>query len=149
MAMIDELERKVIRAMNKNARKSFREIAREVGSSATAVIHAVKKMEASGVLRGYVPIVDPGYFGYQLAAIVGIRISQGKLLEIQQKISEDPRVIAVYDVLGEWDSFIIGYFKDREDLNQFLKQLLAMRHVDRTVTHLVLNVVKEERRIAV
>ncbi len=147
--MIDELERKVIRAMNKNARKSFREIAREVGSSATAVIHAVKKMESAGVLRGYVPVVDAGYFGYQLAAIVGIRISQGKLLEIQQKISEDPRVIAVYDVLGEWDSFIIGYFKDREDLNAFLKQLLAIRHVDRTVTHLVLNVVKEERRITV
>ena len=50
---------------------------------------------------------------------------------------------------GEWDSIIIGYFKDRQDLNAFLKQLLSFKNVDRSVTHIVLNVVKEERRIIV
>jgi DNA-binding Lrp family transcriptional regulator len=58
-------------------------------------------------------------------------------------------VAAVYDVTGDWDAFIIGRFAGREDLNGFVKGLLAIPHVDRTVTHLVLNVVKEEPRIAV
>jgi DNA-binding Lrp family transcriptional regulator len=147
--MIDELDRKVIRVLNTNARKSFREIAKEVGTSTTAVIHTVKKLEAAGAVRGYVPVVNPEYFGIGLVAVVAVRFSKGKLLETQKRIAQDPHVAAVYDVTGDWDSFIVGRFSGREDLNAFVKGLLAIPHVDRTVTHLVLNTVKEEPRIAV
>jgi DNA-binding Lrp family transcriptional regulator len=145
--MIDELDRKIVRALNVNARRSFREIAKEVGTSATSVIHAVKKLEAAGAIKGYAPIVDPEYFGVGLAAIVAVRISKGKLIETQKRIARDPHVAAVYDVTGDWDSFIVGRFSGREDLNGFIKGLLALPHVDRTVTHIVLNVVKEEPRL--
>ncbi|MCX6570903.1 MAG: Lrp/AsnC family transcriptional regulator [Candidatus Aminicenantes bacterium] len=147
--MIDELDRKIVRVLNANGRKSFREVAKEVGTSATAVINTVKKLEAAGAVRGYVPVVDPEYFGFHLAAIIAVRISRGKLLETQKRISRDVHVAAVYDVTGDWDSFIIGRFTDREDLNGFIKKLLAIPYVDRTVTHLVLNVVKEDPRVAV
>ena len=147
--MIDELERKIIREMNRNARLSFREIAKELGTSATAVVNKVKKLEASGVVRGYIPLVRPEYFGFELTAIIALRITKGKLLETQQRISEDHRVAAVFDVTGEWDSFVIGRFKGRDDLNDFLKGILSLPNVDRTVTHLVLNVVKDEKRIPV
>lgn len=147
--MIDELERKIVRAMNQNARKSFREIAKELGTSATAIVNKVKKLETSGVIRGYIPIVRAEYFGLELTAVIALRISKGKLLETQQRISEDRRVVAVYDVTGEWDSLVIGRFRGRDDLNDFIKGILSLPYVDRTVTHLVLNVVKEEKRVPV
>ncbi|MCK4430438.1 MAG: Lrp/AsnC family transcriptional regulator [Candidatus Aminicenantes bacterium] len=147
--MIDDLGKKIIRVLNQNARRSFREIAKEVGTSVTAVIHKIKKFEESGVIKGYIPIVDPEYFDLKLIAIIAIRISRGKLLETQKKIAEDPRVVAVYDITGEWDSIIIGYFKDQQDLNSFIKNLLSQENVDRSVTHIVLNMIKEERRILV
>jgi DNA-binding Lrp family transcriptional regulator len=147
--MIDELDRKIIRILNQNARKSFREVAKEVGTSVTAVINKVKKLEGLKVIKGYIPIIDAEYFGFKLIAIIALRISKGKLLETQEKISEDPHVMAVYDITGEWDSLVIGYFEDREDLNRFIKNLLSLRYIDRTITHIVLNVVKEERRIPV
>lgn len=147
--MVDELDKKIIRVLNKNARKSFREIARMVDTSVTGVIHRIKKFENSGVIKGYIPLVNPEYFGLNLIAIIALRISQGKLLEAQKEIAQDSRVVAVYDITGEWDSLIIGYFKDREDLNMFIKNVLSMKYVDRTVTHIVLNVVKEEKRVLV
>ncbi len=147
--MIDELDRKIVRVLNANARKSFREVAKEVGISAMAVINTVKKLEAAGAIRGYVPVLNPEYFGLRLAAIIAVRISKGKLIETQRKIAMDPRVEGVYDVTGDWDSFVIGWFKDREDLNRFVKKLLGLPFVDRTMTHIVLNVVKEERRVLV
>lgn len=146
--MIDELDRKIVRALNANARRSFREIAKEVGTSAPSVIHAVKRLESAGVIKGYVPVVDPEYFGIGLSAIIAVRISKGKLLETQRRIAQDPHVAAVYDVTGDWDSFVVGRFSGREDLNGFIKGLLAIPHVDRTVTHIVLNVVKEEPRLS-
>lgn len=147
--MVDELDKKIIRVLNKNARKSFREIARMVDASVTGVIHRIKKFENSGVIKGYIPLVNPEYFGLNLIAIIALRISQGKLLEAQKEIAKDSRVVAVYDITGEWDSLIIGYFKEREDLNMFIKNVLSMKYVDRTVTHIVLNVVKEEKRVLV
>ncbi len=145
--MIDDLARKIVRALNQNARKSYREIAKDIGTSATAVINKVRKLEASGAIKGYVPVVDPGHFGIDLVAIIALRISKGKLLETQEKISSDRRVAAVYDITGEWDSLVIGYFKGRDDLNDFIKGILSLPFIDRTVTHLVLNVVKDEKRV--
>ena len=147
--MKDDLDRKIIRVLNRNARRSYREIAKEVGTSVTAVIHRIKKLEESGAIGGYIPIVDQDQFGLSLIAIITLRISQGKLLDIQRRIAEDPRISAVYDITGEWDSVVIGYFRDRNDLNDFIKELLSLENVDRSNTHIVLNVVKEERRIPV
>ncbi|MFH1944721.1 MAG: Lrp/AsnC family transcriptional regulator [Acidobacteriota bacterium] len=146
---MDDLDRKIIRALNQNARKSYREIAKDVDSSVTAVIHRIKKFEEAGVLKGFIPVVDMESFGKNIVAVIALRISQGKLIETQKKIAEDDRVAAVYDVTGEWDSFVIAYFEDRQDLNNFIKTLLSHKNVDRSVTHMVLNVVKEERRILV
>jgi len=147
--MIDDLDRKIVRVLNQNARKSFRDVAKEVETSVTAVINRVKKLEESGFIQGYIPLIEPEYFGLDLTAIIALRISKGKLLETQKKIAKDSRVVFIYDITGEWDSLIIGYFKDRKDLNDFIKNLLSLEYVDRTVTHIVLNVVKEERRILV
>lgn len=147
--MASDAERKIISCLNKDARKSYREISRETGISVPSVIQTIRKLEKIGAIKGYAPILNPEYFGFGLMAVVALRISQGKLLETQKKIAEDGRVMAVYDVTGEWDSILIGWFTDREDLNQFIKRVLSLKYIDRTVTHLVLNVVKNEPRLPI
>jgi len=57
--------------------------------------------------------------------------------------------MAVLDVTGDWDSVVIGCFRDRQDLNQFIKKVLSIKYIDRTVTQLVLNVVKNDPRVPV
>lgn len=144
---MDDLSRKIIDSLNNDARKSFREIAKETGTSVTAVIHAVKGMESKGIIRGYIPVIDPVLVGYDLSAVIAVRISQGKIMEAQKKIAEDPHVAAVYDVTGEWDCLVVARFKGRDDLNRFIKKINAHPNIDRTVTHLILNTVKEERKV--
>jgi len=145
--MIDELTKKVVNVLNRNARLSFREIAKETKTSVMAVIRRIKKLEGEGAIFGYLPWLNPRFFGYDLIAIIALRISKGKLIETQEIIARNPRVMAVYDITGEWDSIVIGYFKNREELNTMIKKVLALPYVERTVTHIVLNVVKEEKRL--
>ena len=109
----------------------------------------VRRLEARGAIKGYVPVVDPAQFGYGLDAVIALRISQGKLLETQRKIAAEPQVAAVFDITGEWDSLVIARFKGRDDLNRFLKKVTGLPFVDRTATHLVLNTVKDDRRVFV
>ncbi len=144
---MDDLSKKIVDILSMDARKSFREVAKETGTSVTAVINGVKNLEAKGIIRGYAALVDPVAVGFDLSAVIAVRISQGKILETQKKIAEDPRVFAVYDVTGEWDCLVLARFRGRDDLNRFIKKVNALPHIDRTVTHLVLNTVKEERRV--
>ena len=144
---LDELDLKIVRSLNKNARKSFRDIARELGISLSTVSHRMKRLEENGVLLGFVPALDPKRIGYDLVVIIGVRIAHGKLMEVQQRIAKHPAVFGVYDVTGEWDSMILARFRDRDELNDFIKDMLGMDHVERTNTQLVLNTVKEERRV--
>ena len=78
-----------------------------------------------------------------MTVVVGIRIEKGRLLEIQGRIAEDPRVISVYDVTGDYDSMVIALAQDREDLNDLTKTVLSIDGIERSHTHMVLNTVKD------
>jgi len=149
VSMIDELDKKILKTLNKNARMSFRNAAAEVGISATTFYNKVKKLEKSGVLRGYIPIIDSKSIGYDLTAIIALRVKQEKELDVQKAISKLPQVWAIYEITGEWDIILICNFRGRKDLTHFLKQELPLQYIQRAITHLVLNVAKEEKRTTV
>jgi DNA-binding Lrp family transcriptional regulator len=106
----------------------------------------VKKLENEGIIKGYIPLIDLDKIGLSLLTIIGIRISRGKLMEVEKKISKNPHVYEIYDTTGEWDAIIVARFKNREELNTFIKRVLSVEHVERTMTWLALNVVKDEKR---
>lgn len=147
--MIDKLDIKILRTLNNNARKSFREIAKELNVSLSTVANRVKRMEKDGVISGYIPLVKPEALGLDMTAVITIRISHGKLLDVQRRISRDPHILAVYDVTGDWDSVLVAKFRNSTELNSFIKELLGTQYVERTNTQLVLNVVKDEKRVQI
>lgn len=147
--MLDDLDRQILRLLSKNARFSFREIAVKIGVSTSTVSSRVKRLEEQHFVRGYLPDVDPRAVGFELTAIIGLRIAHGKLLDVQRAVARDERVFAVYDTTGEWDSFILARFKGTRDLDNFVKKVLALPDVERTNTSVVLNTMKEELRVAV
>jgi DNA-binding Lrp family transcriptional regulator len=144
---MDELDDAIIEKLNENARKSYRELARELNVSLTTVSNRIKKLEDEKIIERYIPLINPEKIGYDLTAVINVKISHGKLLEVQEKISKDTHVSDVYDITGEWDSLIIAHFKDRRDLNGFIKGVLSLENVEKTNTQLVLNIVKNEKRV--
>ena len=142
--MLDDTDRNIIQVLEKDARTSLRRIAEEVGVSLGTVSNRVKKLEESGVIKEYRVILDADKVGWGLNVVIGLRIQKGRLIEIQKKIALDPRVYGVYDVTGDFDSMIIARARDSRDLDDLSKNVLSMDGVARSVTHLVLNTVKEK-----
>ena len=142
--MLDEIDKKIIKVLEDDARTSLRKISELVKVSLGTVSNRVKKMEKNGVIKGYSVILDHDQIGWELNVVIGLRIQKARLIEIQEKIAKDSRVHGVYDVTGDFDSMVIARAKNRKDLDDLSKNVLSIDGVERSITHLVLNTVKEK-----
>lgn len=146
---VDDLDLKIIRELQKDARQSYREIAGKLRIAEGTVYNRVNKLRELEVIKGFIPNIDYSKLGYDLVALVGLMVGGGHLPEIEEKIAREPNVSAVYDVTGEYDAIIVAKFKNRSGLNDFVKRILAMKYVKRTYTMVVLNVMKEEHGVEI
>ncbi len=137
-------DQKILNLLLENSRLSFRELAKKAGISVVTVINRVRELEKESIIKGYTAELDYEKLGYDVLAMILLRISKGKLFEVEKKISIHPNVFAVYDVTGHFDCLIIAKFNNRKALDVFLKKIQAYDFVERTETSLVLNTIKEK-----
>ncbi len=147
MFALDEIDRKLLRELLTDSKRSYRELARAIGVSAATVINHVQRLESAGVIKDYSARLDHERLGYELTVVTEIVVSKGKLLETDEEIAKIPNVCAVYDITGQTDAMVVAKFKSRNKLSDFTKALLAMPYVERTNTHVVLTTVKEDFRL--
>jgi len=144
---LNETDKKILHGLLDDARFSSRQIAKNVGVSVGTVLSRIKKMEGEGLIKGYSVILNHEKLGYELTVVTEITVSKGRLVEIEKEIAKIPNVCSVYDVTGLTDAIIIAKFRNREELGQFTKRLLALPYLERTNTHVVLTTVKEDFRL--
>ncbi len=143
----DQVDKRILSELLADSRQSFRQIARKIGISPGTVLKRIKKLETSGILKYYTVILDHEKLGYDLAAIIELTISKGKLIDVEKEIAKHKNVLGVYDVTGTTDAIILAKFKTRRELNNFVKKILAMEFIERTNTRVILNTIKEDFRL--
>ncbi len=146
---VDEIDRKIIQLLQEDARKSFNKIADSLGIAVGTAYNRVKNMEDNGILKGYTIMLDSAKLGYGLTALILIETEGQYLPDVEKELAQLDEVICIYDITGDYDVAVVARFKNRNTLNNFIKSALKMPHVTRTVTNVVLNVVKEDFRVKV
>lgn len=144
---LDDTDVQILNALTVDARLSSRQIAKQCGISVGTALSRIRKMEETGVIKGYSIIPDHEKLGYELTVVSEITVSKGRLLEMENEIARLPNVCGVYDVTGLTDAFVIAKFKNREELSKFTKRLLSFPYVERANTHVVLTTIKEDFRL--
>ncbi len=147
MFALDEIDRKLMRELLRDLKRSHRELAKSIGVSTATVINHLQRLESAGVVKNYTVQLDHERLGYELTVVTEITVSKGRLLEVEEEIAKIPNVCAVYDVTGLTDAMVIAKFKSRSNLSDFTKKLLAMPYVERTNSHVVLTIAKEDFRL--
>lgn len=145
---LDETDVQILKVLTADARLSSRQIAKQCDVSVGTALSRIKKMEKTGIIKGYSVIPDHEKLGYELTVVTEITVSKGRLLEMENEIARLPNVCSVYDVTGLTDAFVIAKFKNREDLSKFTKRLLSLPYVERANTHVVLTTIKEDFRLS-
>ncbi|MEL0100651.1 MAG: Lrp/AsnC family transcriptional regulator [Euryarchaeota archaeon] len=140
---LDDTDKAILEALCSDARLSQRQLGNIVGVAQGTITNRIKKLESDGVITGYTLNLNPPSLGWEMTVMAGLCIEKGRIMEVQEKISADNRVFAVYDVTGDWDSMVLARVKNREDLDNLTKTVFTLDGITRSYTHVVLNTVKE------
>jgi len=141
---LEQTDKKILNIIVDNSRLSLRRIAKKADVSVATVMHHIKKLEKEGIIKKYTTKLDYEKIGYDVEVIIEIRISKGKLFEVERKIAMHPNVFAVYDITGAFDAVVLARFPTRRLMDNFLKHIQSFDFVERTETKLILNTIKEK-----
>lgn len=150
MADFDEIDARILDALQRNGRVAQVEIAREVGLAPSAVLERMRKLEARGVIRGYAAIVDPKAAGLGLLAFIAVRTTEAPEEEdsVAAALGKVPEVLEVHHVAGD-DCFLVkARARDAEHLGELLKSRIGrISGVRSTRTTIVLGTLKETQQL--
>jgi Lrp/AsnC family transcriptional regulator, regulator for asnA, asnC and gidA len=141
---IDEVDKKIMNVLLSKPKLSVRDIAKHTDVSSVTVLKRIKNLEKEGVIKSYTTYLNYSKIGYDLDVIIKIRVSKGKLFEVEEKIAIHKNIFAVYDITGDFDVIVIAKFKNRKSLDAFLKKIQTYSFVERTETVMILNTIKEQ-----
>ena len=144
---LDATDRTILAALLEDARISQRGLAKRVGVAQGTITNRLRRLEEMGVIKGYTVLLDAESIGWTMTVITGLRIQKGTMIDVQQQSAADPRVFAVYDVTGDYDSMVLARVQGRKDLDDLTKTVFTMEGVQRSITQVVLNTVKEDGRV--
>ena len=144
---LDATDRDLLAALLEDARISQRGLAKRVGVAQGTITNRLRRLEGMGVIKGYTVLLDAESIGWTMTVITGLTIQKGSMIDVQQQIAADPRVFAVYDVTGDYDSMVLARVRGRKDLDDLTKTVFTLQGVQRSFTQVVLNTVKEEGRV--
>ena len=144
---LDSTDRALLAALLEDARISQRGLAKRVGVAQGTITNRLRRLEEMGVIKGYTVLLDAESIGWTMTVITGLRIQKGSMIDVQKQIASDPRVFAVYDVTGDYDSMVLARVRGRKDLDALTKTVFTLKGVQRSFTQVVLNTVKEDGRV--
>lgn len=149
--MIDEIDGSILAILQYNARTSQAELSKAVGLAPSAVLERLRKLEAKGIIKDYVALIDPHVVDRGLLAFVAVRTSEhGPDMPSAIELGRIPEVLEVHHVAGD-DCYLLKVrARDAEHLGQLLRQQISSApSVISTRTTIVLETVKEDPRIAI
>ncbi|MCJ7455422.1 Lrp/AsnC family transcriptional regulator [Candidatus Bathyarchaeota archaeon] len=147
MPELDEVDKAILRRLQKDARVSFNEIAKEVGTSEATVFVRIKKLQKNGVIRAFRAIVDPESVGKQVTAFALVRAEPKSYAKVLAELQNLDDVCEVYDVTGAYYSIIKMRTSTSEQLAKVLDKIGEIDGIVGTETVIALRTIKEETEI--
>jgi Lrp/AsnC family leucine-responsive transcriptional regulator len=146
--MLDDLDLKIIRNLQKNGRTKRNELADMVGLSVPSVSERLKKLEDNKIIEGYYAKINRQAFGFDILAFILVMMDSSKHYKDLIKHAEyHPDILECHSVLGEGSHLLKVAVKNTAALEKLLSEIQTWTGVISTKTTFVLSALKETTAI--
>jgi Lrp/AsnC family transcriptional regulator for asnA, asnC and gidA len=140
---IDKVERQIIVFLQENARRSFVDIAEQIGVTEGTIRRKVKRLVSEGIIK-FAAVANPHAVGFDTPAIISIKTESDKVLSVATQIQQLKGVRFVALTTGSFDIIVEGYWANNGELANFLTNELAkVRGIREYSTALILQILKQ------
>jgi Lrp/AsnC family transcriptional regulator, leucine-responsive regulatory protein len=142
---VEEIDRKIVSLLSRSGRMSFTELARRAGLSVSAVHQRVRRLEADGVITGYVALCNPEVIGLPLTAFISIKpFDPAAPDDVPERLRPLSAIEACYSVAGDENYILKVRVASPAALEELLQQIRSSANVS-TRTTVVLSTAYENR----
>lgn len=146
--MIDDLNKTILKAFQKDASITYRDLAEKIGEPASTVFSRIKQMKDAGIIRDIIPLVSPEALGKSTTGWVKIS------LEIDQdccifadQIAKNDKIMEVHEIVGEWDILIKVKVENNLALHDLTKEISHLPGIKNMESMIAYKTIKEDPRI--
>jgi len=125
---IDNIDRKLLRVLQIDSRKSVQELGEEVGLSGSACHRRIKVMEEAGLIDCYKAIINNKKLGFQIMFFIQVSLSsqsEEALVEFEKAVLNVPEVLDCYLMAGDFDFLLRVVCRDHEDFERLHRRLIS------------------------
>ena len=144
---LDEMDRKILKHLQEDAKKTNKEISNDLGLSVTAIYERIRKLEREGVISQYVALVNPERIEKNFMVLCQIKLLQHTreyLTRFEKEVTSLPEVIEVFHVSGDYDYILKVLVKDMQAYREFMvTKLTTLNHIGSTKSIFTIEKVKQ------
>ncbi|MBQ1753158.1 MAG: Lrp/AsnC family transcriptional regulator [Paludibacteraceae bacterium] len=151
MENLDQIDLKILRTLQKNAKLTTKELAEAVNLTPTPVFERQKRLEKQGYIKKYVAVLDPDKLNQSLMVICMVKLQQINNSIAQRftaEINKLPEVIECYNTSGNYDYMLKVRSSDMKHYQEFiLNKLGVIENVGSIESTFVMSEVKQNNGI--
>ncbi len=141
-AGFDEVDKGILRLMQADARISYAEMAKRLNVPESTVRYRVKRLVDAKVIRKVMALVDPRKVGFDVSAVVMVKVDPNYLPEALRGVASFEEVQHVFQTTGEYDMISVIHVSDMKALNEFKQRVKRLEGVKDVVVWVITELIK-------
>lgn len=121
---IDNVDREIIKALNRNGRISYTDLGKEIGLSRVAVQTRINALMEQGVIERFTAVINPEKIGIQVSAFFNVEVEPKHLQEVAELLAQEHVVTSLYHMTGPSKLHMHALFMDNKEMETFMKEKL-------------------------
>jgi Lrp/AsnC family leucine-responsive transcriptional regulator len=148
---MDPLDRKILQQLQRNSKITTKALASELGLSPTAIYERIRRLERSGVIQGYVALLDPEKVGRDFRVFCQVKLSkhvQDQIGDFEGEVLSLEEVVSCYHLGGEYDYLLEVCVSDMAAYRDFMvSRLTTIQQIGSTHSAFVIKTVKQTHEL--
>ena len=143
---LDALDLSILKLLQKNSKLTNKALSTHLSLSVTAVYERIKKLEKTGIIKGYVALLSKEKLEQSFVAFCHVKLNQhtqDNVKQFEKEVIKIDEVLECYHLSGDYDYLLKVHVKDMESYRNFMiEKLTNLNHIGSTHSMFMINEVK-------